>query len=156
MVQLHINNVPPSYVDSVKYLGFTFTNAHKDDDDMLRQMQILYARSNRLLRIFYGCSDTVLIELGRNFCGSFYCSYVWTHYNKSSVSKLRVAYNDLYRKILHVSRRKSVSEKFVKNNIPHFEALLWKEVYSFMSRLKVSANVVINFIEICQLLKYTV
>ena len=44
---LHINNIPISYVDSVKYLGFTFAGAHKDDNDILRQMRTLYARSNR-------------------------------------------------------------------------------------------------------------
>ena len=49
---------------------------------------------------------------------------------------IRVAYNDLYRTILHVSRRSSASEMFVKNNIPNFESLLRKETFSFTSRLK--------------------
>ena len=81
---------------------------------MLRQMRTLYVRPNRRLIIFQACSEKVLIELGKSFCDFFYCSYVWTHFNKSSFSKMRVAYNDLYRKILHVSRRSSVSEMFVK------------------------------------------
>ena len=29
---LHINNMPLVYVDSIKYLGFTFSRNHKDDD----------------------------------------------------------------------------------------------------------------------------
>ena len=49
---LHINNIPISCVDSVKYLGFTFAGAYKDDNDILNQMQTLYARSIRLSRIF--------------------------------------------------------------------------------------------------------
>ena len=57
------------------------------------------ARSNRLLRILHGCSTKVLIELDRNYCGSFYCSYLWTQFNKSTLSKIRVVYNEhLYRK----------------------------------------------------------
>ena len=52
---VHINNVPLVYVDSIKYLGFTFSINHKDDDDMLRQMRTLYARSNRIIRIFHNC-----------------------------------------------------------------------------------------------------
>ena len=91
------------------HVHLVFTGSHKDDSDMLRQMRMLYARSNRLVRLFHSCSRNVLIELGRSFCGSFYCSYLWTHYNKASFSKIRVAYNDLYRKILHVSRRSSAS-----------------------------------------------
>ena len=45
-------------------LGFTYAGAHKDDNDILRQMRTLYARSNRLLRIFHSCNTKVLIELG--------------------------------------------------------------------------------------------
>ena len=90
---------------------------------MLRQMRsMLYARSNRL---FHSCSRNVLIELGRSFCGSFFCSYLWTHYNKASFSKIRVAYKDLYRKIVHVSRRSSASAMFVNNNIYTFECYFW-------------------------------
>ena len=78
-------------------------------------MRTLYARSNRLLGICHGCNTKVLIELGRSYCGSFYCSYLWTQFNKSTISKIRVAYNDLYRKILHVSRRSSASEILTLN-----------------------------------------
>ena len=48
--ELNINAALIPYTDSIKYLGFTFTNSHKDDNDMLRQMRMLYARSNRLVR----------------------------------------------------------------------------------------------------------
>ena len=44
---VNINNVPLVYIDTIKYLGFTFSRNHKDDDVMLRQMRIstLYAGS---------------------------------------------------------------------------------------------------------------
>ena len=32
---------------------------------------MLYARSNRLVRLFHSCNKDVLLELGRSFCGSF-------------------------------------------------------------------------------------
>ena len=73
-----------------------FSRNHKDDDDMLRQMRTLYARSNRIIMKFHNCGTKVFIELGRSFCGPFYCSYLWSQYNKSSFSKIRVAYNNLY------------------------------------------------------------
>ena len=91
---LYINTAPIPYIDSLKYLGFIFTSNHKDDSDMLRQIRMLYVRSNRLVRLFHSCSRNVLIELGRSFCGSFYCSYLWTHYNNASFSKICVTYND--------------------------------------------------------------
>ena len=96
---------------------------------MLRQMRMLYARSNRLVKLFYSCSRKVLIELGGSLCGSFYCSYMWTFYNKASFSKIRIAYNDLYRKILHVSRRSSASANFVNNNFPTYECLIRRDIF---------------------------
>ena len=62
---LHINHLLISYTDSIKYLGYIFTNDNSDDAAMLRQMRLLlvYCRSNRLIRMFNKCSQNVLIEL---------------------------------------------------------------------------------------------
>ena len=68
---LHINRLPISYTDSIKYLGYIFTSDNSDDAEMLRQMRLLYCRSNRLIRMFNKCSQNVLIELGRSFCTTF-------------------------------------------------------------------------------------
>ena len=40
------------YTDSIKYLGFTFTGNNCEDADILKQMKMLYSRSNRLVRLF--------------------------------------------------------------------------------------------------------
>ena len=45
-----MNTEKLDYTDGIKYLGFTFSSENKDDNDMLRQMTILYIKSNRLLR----------------------------------------------------------------------------------------------------------
>ena len=44
---------------------------NKDDNDIIRQMRILDARSNRIVRLFHSCSGDVLLELGRSFCDRF-------------------------------------------------------------------------------------
>ena len=51
--------------------NFAFTKAHKEDDDILRQKQTLYTRSNGLIKIFHGYSDKAIIEPSRSFGGSF-------------------------------------------------------------------------------------
>ena len=71
-LQLHGNNTPEQHVDSVKYLEFTFAASHKDDEDLLRQMRILYARSNRIVKIFHNCCTKVMVELERSLYGSQY------------------------------------------------------------------------------------
>ena len=130
------------YTDSIKYLGFTFTSNNCDDADILKQMRMLYCRSNRLVRLFNKCNKPVLFELCRS-----YCPYFWTNYKKTTFSKIRVAYNNIYQKILAMSRRSSASAMFVTNNIPNFEALLQKSIYSFTSRISFTHNNLICAIE---------
>ena len=101
-------------------------------------MRILYVRSNRIVRLFHYCSSDALLELGRSLCGSFFCHC--SHY-----SKIRVPYNNFYRKLLHVSGRSSVSAMFVENNIPNFECLIRRDIYSFTTRF-----------ENCRLLKFVI
>ena len=92
--KININSAHIPYIDSIKYLRFTFISSYKDDNDIIRQIRILRARSNRNVTLFYSSSSEVLLELGKSFCGSFYCSYLWTSYKKSSFSKIRLAYNN--------------------------------------------------------------
>ena len=144
---LYLNKLPVLYTDSIKYLGYTFSSNNCDDNDMLKQMRMLYCRSNRLVRLFSKCSKPVLLELCKSFCTVFYCSYFWTNYKKTTFSKIRVAYNNVYRKILDVPKRGSASTMFVSNGIPNFEALIRKSIFSFNSRLQTSCNSLICTIE---------
>ena len=47
---LYMDSQVLKYADNVNYLGFTFSSDQKDDNDILRQLKILYTKSNRLLR----------------------------------------------------------------------------------------------------------
>ena len=58
---LFMNSLPILYADSIKYLGFIFTNNNCDDSDILKQMRMLYCRSSRLVRLFNKCSKPVLL-----------------------------------------------------------------------------------------------
>ena len=75
MPPLFMNSMPILYADSIKYLGFNFTSNNCADADILKQMRMLYRRSNRLVRLFNKCSKPGLLELCRNFCTVFYCYY---------------------------------------------------------------------------------
>ena len=144
---LHINYLSISYTDSIKYLGYMFSSNNSDDTEMLRQMRLLYCRSNRLLRMFNKCSKNVLIELCRSFCTTFYCPYFWTVHKKATFSKIRVAYNNVYRKLLGFCRRSSASEMFVMNNISNFEALIRKSIFAFKTYLSNSDNTIISTLQ---------
>ena len=90
------------YVDKTKYLGITFCETMKDDKDMIRQMRLLYAKSNNFLRIFSHCTTDVKLVLFDSYCTSLDCPFLLTDYTKRTFSKLRVAFNNAYTKIFNL------------------------------------------------------
>ena len=46
--RLYMDNQLLKYTDDIKYLCFTFRSDQKDDKDLLRQLRMLYTKSNRL------------------------------------------------------------------------------------------------------------
>ena len=63
------------FTKEAKYLGFTFNDSKCDDSDMLRQMSLLYAKSNTLLRTFSHCSSDVKVTLFQRYCTALYCPF---------------------------------------------------------------------------------
>ena len=100
-----------TFNNSIKYLGYMFSSNNSDDTEMLRQMRLLYCRSNRVFKMFNKCSKNALIELCRSFCTTFDCPYFWTVHKRATFSKIRVAYNNVYRKLLGLCRRSSAIVK---------------------------------------------
>ena len=90
-----ITSTSIKYTESIKNLGYIFSSDNSDDAEMLRQIRLLYCRSNRLIRMFNKCSQNVLIEFRRSFYTTFYCAYFWTQHKKATFSKLLVAYNNV-------------------------------------------------------------
>ena len=83
--------------------------------------------------MFNKYSKNVFVELCCSLCTTFYCPYFWTVHKKATFSKIRVAYNNVCRKVLGLSHRSSASEMFVMNNISNFEgieALIGKSIFS--------------------------
>ena len=135
------------YADNVKYLGFTFSSDEKDYNDILRQLRMLYTKSNRLLRLFQHCSVDVKLVLFRSYCTCLYCPFLWTHYKKYYYRKFRVAFNNIYRRILKLPSRSSASTMYVVNNIDSLEVLVRKRIFGFMERLNNSDNKIIKCIK---------
>ena len=132
------------FTKEAKYLGFTFNDSKCDDSDMLRQMRLLYAKSNTLLRTFSHCSSDVKVTLFQSYCMALYCPFLWNDYKKSTFSKIRVAFNNAYRKIFGLPKRSSASTMYATHNICNFETMLRKTIYGFMQRLDHSTNNIIR------------
>ena len=51
-----IGNECLKYVGTFKNLGFVFSENKKDEADMLKQLRSLYAKANRITRMFHDCT----------------------------------------------------------------------------------------------------
>ena len=74
----------------------------------------------------------------------FYCGCMWSDYKKTTYSKLRVAFNNVYRRVLGLPYRSSASIMYTTHNINNMEALLRRSIYRFIGRLMDSSNMIIN------------
>ena len=117
------------YVAESKYLGFSFCDSKQDDNDILRQMRTVYAKSNTLLRTFSHCSTDVKVTLFQSYCTALYCPFLWSDYKKSTFRKIRVAFNNAYRKIFGLPKRSSASAMYAEHNICNFETTIRKSIY---------------------------
>ena len=93
--------------------------------------------------MFHYCTVDVKLLLIKSYCVSFYCGYLWSDYKASTFSKLRVAFNNVYRRVLGLPPWSSASEMYATHNIDYFEALLRKTLYCFVQRLENSSNKII-------------
>ena len=116
-----LNGDALEYVDNVKYLGVLLSHDMKDDADMSRHLRSFYARSNVIFRKFHHCSASIKVNLIKTYCAP-YCSQLWVNHTKGSYNKLRVAYNNAYRRVIGYVKSDSASNMFVNNQVENFDA----------------------------------
>ena len=61
-----------AFVAHFKYLGHVIENSLSDDQDINREIKLLFTRTNVLIRRFKRCSTLVKIRLFRSCCLCFY------------------------------------------------------------------------------------
>ena len=127
---------------SCKYLGHIIS----DNEDIRRQIRSLYARSNMLIRTFCRCSRNVKRQLIMTYFGNMYTAQLWGRYTKMQMQKLRVAYNNAFRRLHHYDMFCSASEMFVSNRINTLDVCLRRVVHSFAQIIYNSHNTLIKHI----------
>ena len=79
---------------------------------MERQRRCLLMNANRLNRVFSSCSDEVKKQLFQTYCANMYCAHLWSNHNKATLQKIKVAYNNAFRKLFGLNYRCSASNMF--------------------------------------------
>ena len=97
--------------------------------------------------MFYFCTIDVKLELFMSFCTSFYCCYLWTGCKKSTPNRLRVVFNNAYRRILDLPLRSSASGMYANYGMYNLEAIIRKQTFEFICRLCKSCNTIVQTLE---------
>ena len=142
----YLNGAPICYVDKEKYLGFIINSLSKHDDDILKQTRSLYCRGNMLINNFKICNKAIKVQLFKSYCSSFYCGHIWYNFTQASMSKVRVAYKQIYRRFFNLSKFDSISYDMICNNVDTFDAIIRKSIHSFRKRIISTNNVIIHII----------
>jgi hypothetical protein len=143
---LFLNNVKLTFVSSNKYLGVHITQDMQDDEDLYRHTQYLYSKGNMIIRSFKKCSDEVKHYLFKTYCKNVYSGHLWTKYRANSMTKLKVAFNNIYRSFFNIKSGTSMSMLYVQNNIDPLKVILGKAAYSFRKQALEATNKYIQII----------
>ena len=131
-------------VSAYKYLGFYLSNDMKDDTDINRQIRGLYTRGNIVIKCFKHCTEPVKILLFKTYCCNMYCSHLWSNYTNAVFRKLKTSFNRVYRMLMNLERRTSVSQSMLYANVHAFDIIVRNYMYNFKTRLEKSDNLVID------------
>ena len=135
----------------MKYLGHVIRNDLNDDDDILRATQQLYCQGNVLLRSFHMCSLGVKLSLFRTYCYPVYTAHLWCRYRVKTMLALKIAYHNVLKKFIGLSKFSSTSYTCAVFNVKSFGELVRKLVYTFESRLDRSENGIVRTLNMSSL-----
>ena len=135
-----LNNNRIDFVDRVKYLGVVLQGSLKDDADIQRQIRSLYCAANKLRTTFHKCSTPVKNIFYRAYCTPMYACQLWNKHTSDCYNRLRVAYNNAFRIIHRIPRNVSARHQQVIDGIVTFDALIRKNLFSFVQRCTASSN----------------
>jgi retron-type reverse transcriptase len=141
---LYLSHGKLGFVSQYKYLGCMISADKSDVCDIKRQTRNICIRANMLVRKFSMCTEDIKIKLFNSFCQNLYCAHLWTFFDKKSLEKLRVTYNNALRMLLRQPKFCSASGLFVSANISSFREMMRKYVYGFRQRIAESSNCVIR------------
>ena len=116
----------------------------KDDLDISRQCKSIYSRGNILISRFSKCSMEVKVTLFKTYCSQFYASQLWSSYTRVALESLRIAYNNVFRILMKVDKRSSISAFLVNCNVNGAICVRRKSVASFHDRVLNSGNLLVR------------
>ena len=136
-----------SWVTSFKYLG-VFIQAHKAFQcEISTTVRKFYKSLNSLLRFRTQPSDVVQIHLLMTHCAPILTYGIEVQQlNRESCQLIKVAYNSIFRRVLHYRRNESVTDVRNLFGYDDWESLCIKRRDGFLRRLEKSSNALLQLL----------
>ena len=136
--QLVLNGSPIEWVTKWKYLGVTLLHGAQFGCCVDESLRKFYRAANAILRVDGRSDDIVMLRLLETHCVSVlsYAIEVVTVADRKKRSKMRVAYNSIFRKLFNYSWRESVTELQHTLGRPTWEELISKRVDNFVKKCR--------------------
>ena len=132
------------HVVNHKFLGVLSTPNYKDDNDIRQQCRNVYGRGYMLIRNLKTCSNDVKCHLFKTFCSNIYCSTLWCRFTDESMRRLKVVCNRIFRILMGLEHRTSMSAEFILRDMDPFVVILHKAIASFRKRIFCSQNILVR------------
>jgi hypothetical protein len=134
------------FVTRFKYLGHIIANNNMDDDDIQREINNMYIRTNILLHKFAKCSLSVKLILFKSYCLCFYDIALWKYYHAGYMNKLRSCYNRCIKWFFGFKRRDSMSGILSYLDLSSFDTVMHNSLYSLKRQISHCNNSVVKHI----------
>jgi hypothetical protein len=105
------------------------------DLDIEKNKYMQHAIGNMLIQKFNHCSDPVKLRLFQRYCINFYWSQLWYNYKLDTQQRLKVASNNIFRTLMGIKRKSSISGAFVNSGVDGYSSVIRRFSYSFYNRI---------------------
>ena len=146
---LMLNGCALNIVDSYKYLGHVISPVSDDNLDIARQMRLLYARTNVIIRKFGKHSKDVKLCLFRAYCIQFYGAGLWETFNITVMKRFEAAYVKCVKMFFGFARLDSVTAMFCELGLPTFKTILHNAKFNIGSCAKLHNNSLVR--QVCDI-----
>ena len=134
--QLRLNGSTIDWVTKWKYLGVYLVHGPKFGCCVDETLRKFYRAANAILRVDGRSDDIIMLQLLESHCISVlsYAIEVIDVVDRRQRSKMRTAYNSIFRKLFGYSWRESVTDLQHALGRPNWEELMTCRRNNFMSR----------------------
>ena len=134
--RLILNSAPVDWVLRWKYLGVTLVHGRRFGCCVDETLEKFYRAINSILRVDGRSDDVVMLRLIESHCLPVlsYAIEVINITDKKQSSKMRVAYNAIFRRLFNYSYRESVTDLQHMLNRPTWEELIERRKSKFVKK----------------------